>query len=122
MNTLKCAGTLALAMVVMTAGTAPAQQPQPCAMMKDQQTGGMQQGRSGMGMMKQDKETGGMQGCMMMEDMKKQQQLLLEMKKHMKMMDEMMEMMMQPRQGMGMGTMPQGGGSTQQEHHPAQGQ
>lgn len=57
MNRLKCAGTLALAMAFMTAGTASAQQPQPCAMMKDHQMGGMQQqGMPGMGMMKQDKQ------------------------------------------------------------------
>lgn len=127
MNRIRCAGIVAFTMVVVSAGSALAQQPQPCAMMKDHQMGGMQQGKSGMGMGmmkqdKQDKEMGGMQGCMMMEDMKKQQQLLMEMKKHMKMMDEMMEMMMQPRQGMGMGTMPQEGGSAPQEHHPAQGQ
>src|SRR5574337_2099216 len=98
MNRVKCAGVLASAMVLITAGSAPAQQPQPCAMMKDHQMGGMQQqGMPGMGMMQQDKDKqmGRMQGCMMMEDMKKQQQLMLEMMKHMRMMDEMMEMMMQ---------------------------
>ncbi|MBI2883026.1 MAG: hypothetical protein HYY11_03820 [Candidatus Methylomirabilis oxyfera] len=124
MNRVKCAGALALAMVCMTAGTASAQQPQPCAMMKDHQMGGMgQQGMPGMGMGmmnrdKQDKEMGGMQGCKMMDDMKKQHQLLLEMKKHMRMMDEMMEMMVMPRQ---QGMTPPGSGSEPQEHHPGEG-
>jgi hypothetical protein len=116
-------GALALTVVLMTAGAALAQQPQPCAMMKDHQMGGMQQqGMPGMGMGmmkqdKQDKEMGDMQGCKMMGDMKKQQQLLLEMKKHMRMMDEMMEMMMMQRQ-QGM-TLPESGSETQ-EHHPAE--
>lgn len=127
MNRMKYAGALAVAMVVMTAGNALAQSPQPCAMMKDHQMGDMQQqGTSGMGMgrMKQDKQMGGMQDCKMMQDcpmmqdVKDQQQLMLEMKKHMQMMDKMMEMMMQRQQGMGM--TPSGGASTQQEHHPAQ--
>jgi hypothetical protein len=58
-----------------------------------------------------------MQGCKMMGDMKKQQQLLLEMKKHMRMMDEMMDgMMMQRQQGM----TPSRSESEPQEHHPAE--
>ncbi|TAL41251.1 MAG: hypothetical protein EPN89_19305 [Methylovulum sp.] len=119
MNSLKFAGTLALAMVFMTAASVMAQQSQPCMMMKDHQMGGMQQqGMPGMGMMKQGKEMGGMQNCMMMEEMKDQQQLMQEMKKHMRMMDEMMDkMMMQRQQGM----TPQGSGSEQQEHHPSEG-
>lgn len=128
MNRLKCAGALALAMAFMTAGTASAQQPQPCAMMKDQQMGGMQQ--SGPGTMKQDNQMGGMQqqgmsgmgmgmmemcqkmqegtaqDCKMMEGMKGQHQSMLEMKKHlremkkhMQMMDEKMDEMMDGMMG-----------------------
>ncbi|HWQ70592.1 MAG TPA: hypothetical protein VN494_11700 [Patescibacteria group bacterium] len=129
MNRVKCAGALALAMTFMTVGAASAQQAQPCAMMKDHQMGGMQQQGMpgmGMGMMKQDKEMGGMQGCKMMEGMKGQHQSMIEMKKHlremkkhMNMLDEMMDgmmdkMMMQRQQGM----TPSGSESEPQEHHP----
>ena len=154
MNLLKFAGTLALAMVFMTAASVPAQQPQPGMMMKDDQMGGMQQrGMPGMGMMKQGKEMGGMQqqgmpggmgmgmmemcqkmqegtaqGCNMMEGMKGQHQSMVEMKKHlremkkhMNMLDEMMDgmmdkMMMQRQQE----TTPPGSASEPQEHHPGE--
>lgn len=131
MNRVKCAGALALAMVCMTVGTVSAQQPQPCAMMKDHQMGGkQQQGMPGMGMgmmeMCQKMQEGTAQECKMMEGMKGQRQPMVEMrkhlremKKHMNMLDEMMDgmmdnMMMQRQQGM----TPSGSGSESQEHHP----
>jgi hypothetical protein len=150
MNRVKYAGALALAAALMTAGTASAQQPQPCAMMKDHQMGGMRQ--SGPGTMKQDHQMGGMQQqgmsgmgmgmmemcqkmqegtaqeCRMMEGMKGERQPMVEMKKHlremkkhMNMLDEMMDgmmdkMMMQRRQGM----TPSGSESEPQEHHPGE--
>ena len=151
MNRLKCACALALGMVLMTAVSVPAQQPQPGMMMKDHQMGGMQQ--SGPGTMKQDNQMGGMQqqgmpggmgmgmmemcqkmqegtaqDCKMMEGMKGQHQSMLEMKKHlremkkhMNMLDEMMDgmmdkMMMQRQQGM----TPSGSESEPQEHHPSE--
>jgi hypothetical protein len=133
MNPLKCAGTLALTVVLMTAGAALAQQPQPCAMMKDHQMGGMQQqGMPGMGMgmmeMCQKMQEGTGQDCKMMEGMKGQHQSMVEMKKHlremkkhMNMLDEMMDgmmekMMMQRQQGMTSSE----SGSESQEHHPAE--
>lgn len=125
-------GALALSMVLMTAGAALAQDPQPCAMMKDQQMGGMQQQGMpgmGMGMMEMcEKMQGTAQECKMMEGMKGQHQSMVEMKKHlremkkhMNMLDEMMDgmmdnMMMQRQQGM----TPSRSGSESQEHHPAE--
>ena len=134
MNPLKCAGTLALGMVLMTAVSVPAQQPQPGMMKQDKQMGGMQQqgmpGGMGMGMMEmcQKMQEGTAQDCKMMEGMKGQHQSMLEMKKHLRemkkhmiMLDEMMDgmmekMMMQPQQGM----TPPGSESEPQEHHPAE--
>jgi hypothetical protein len=125
-------GALALSMVLMTAGAALAQDPQPCAMMKDHQMGGMQQQGMpgmGMGMMEMcEKMQGTAQECKMMKNMKEQRQRmseirkhLREMKKHMYMMDEMMDemmdgMMMQRQQGM----TPSRSESEPQEHHPAE--
>src|SRR5574337_374071 len=133
MNRVKCAGALALVVALMTARAVLAQQSQPCAMMQDQQMGGMQQqGMPGMGMgmmeMCQKMQEGTAQDCKMMEGMKGQHQSMLEMKKHlremkkhMNMLDEMMDgmmekMMMQRQQGM----TPSGSGSEPQEHHPAE--
>jgi len=113
---------LAFIVVLGVSVAAFAEEPGPGTMKQDHQMGGMQQrGISGMGMgmgmMKQDKQMGGMQGCMMMEDMKDQQQLMREMKKHMRMMDEIMDkMMMQRQQGM----TPSGSESEPQEHHPGE--
>jgi hypothetical protein len=134
MNPLKFAGTLALGMVLMTAVSVPAQQPQPGMMKQDKQMGGMQQqgmpGGMGMGMMEmcQKMQEGTAQDCKMMEGMKGQHQSMVEMKKHlremkkhMNMLDEMMDgmmdkMMMQRQQGM----TPPGSGSEPQEHHPGE--
>jgi hypothetical protein len=112
---------------------------QDCKMMEgmmkpDQQMGDMQQqGMSGMGMgmmeMCQKMQEGTAQDCKMMDGMKGQHQSMIgmkkhlrEMKKHMNMLDEMMDammdkMMMQRRQGM---TPPSGGGSAPQEHYPGE--
>ena len=103
-------------------------------MKQGKEMGGMQQqgmpGGMGMGMMemcqKMQEETA--QGCKMMEGMKGQHQSMLEMKKHlremkkhMNMLDEMMDgmmdkMMMQRQQGM----TPSGSESEPQEHHPGE--
>lgn len=94
--------------------------------------GGMQQQGMpgmGMGMMEMcEKMQGTAQECKMMEGMKGQHQSMVEMKKHlremkkhMNMLDEMMDgmmdnMMMQRQQGM----TPSRSGSESQEHHPAE--
>lgn len=119
MKLIKSVGMLGFIAVLGVAVAVVAEQPGSGMTKQDHQMGGMQQqGMPGMGMMRQDKQMSGMQGCPMMQDMKDQQQLMLEMKKHMQMMDKTMEMMMQRRQEM---TAP-GGESAQQEHHPKQSQ
>ncbi len=103
-------------------------------MKQGKEMGGMQQqgmpGGMGMGMMEmcQKMQEGTAQGCKMMEGMKGRPQSMVEMKKHlremkkhMNMLDEMMDgmmdkMMMERQQGM----TPPGSESEPQEHHPGE--
>lgn len=144
-------GALAFMAVFGMAASVLAQQSGSGMMMKDHQTGGMQQqGMPSTDMTKQDKQMGGMQDCKMMEGkgVTKQDQeagggmqqgckmmegmsmMKQEMKDQQQLMQEMkthMKMMdemmeMMMQRRQGMGMTPSGGGLEQQEHHPGKSQ
>lgn len=131
MKLMKRMGTLAFVAMLGVPASVLAQQPGPGMMKQDHEMGERQQkGMGGMGMMEMCQKMQGMAGdSKMMEGMKGQHQLISEMKKHMReinkhmrMLDEMMDgmmdaMMMQRQQGMAS----PGSGSEQQEHHPGEG-